>query len=142
MVDGPNPRRIVLGSAPPDARVHPCLEWRGEIGGLLDLLGQEGVLQLMIEGGPNTIAQFHAEHLVNRYVLYLAPAIFGGNDAKPMFSGDGAPTIETLSRGRFVGMRHVGAICVLTSNSTDHSQPSRTMPSKNVDVAQAIDLRA
>ncbi|MDG1264705.1 MAG: bifunctional diaminohydroxyphosphoribosylaminopyrimidine deaminase/5-amino-6-(5-phosphoribosylamino)uracil reductase RibD [Ilumatobacter sp.] len=109
MVDGPNPRRIVLGSAPPDARVHPCLEWRGEIGGLLDLLGQEGVLQLMIEGGPNTIAQFHAEHLVNRYVLYLAPAIFGGNDAKPMFSGDGAPTIETLSRGRFVGMRHVGA---------------------------------
>jgi diaminohydroxyphosphoribosylaminopyrimidine deaminase / 5-amino-6-(5-phosphoribosylamino)uracil reductase len=109
MVDGPSPRRIVLGTAPPDAKVHPCLEWRGEIGGLLDQLGQDGVLQLMIEGGPNTIAQFHAEHLVDRYVLYMAPAIFGGDDAKPMFSGTGAPTIETLSRGRFVSVRHVGA---------------------------------
>lgn len=109
MVDGPSPRRIVLGTAPPDAKVHPCLEWRGEIGGLLDQLGQDGVLQLMIEGGPNTIAQFHAEHLVDRYVLYVAPAIFGGDDAKPMFSGTGAPTIETLSRGRFVSVRHVGA---------------------------------
>lgn len=109
MVDGPSPRRIVLGSAPPDAKVHPCLEWRGEIGGLLDQLGQDGVLQLMIEGGPNTIAQFHAEHLVDRYVLYVAPAMFGGDDAKPMFSGTGAPTIETLSRGRFVSVRNVGA---------------------------------
>ena len=71
MVDGPNPRRIVLGSAPPDARVHPCLEWRGEIGGLLDLLGQEGVLQLMIEGGPNTIAQFHRR--TSRQPVRLVP---------------------------------------------------------------------
>jgi len=108
LVDGPSPRRIVLGSAPPDAKVHPCLEWRGEIGELLDQLGEEGVLQLMIEGGPNTIAQFHAEGLVDRYVVYVAPAIFGGEDAKPMFSGAGAPTMDTLSRGRFVSVRSVG----------------------------------
>jgi diaminohydroxyphosphoribosylaminopyrimidine deaminase/5-amino-6-(5-phosphoribosylamino)uracil reductase len=108
MVDGPSPRRVVLGSAPPDAKVHPCTEWRGEIELLLDQLGEEGVLQLMIEGGPNTIAQFHAEGLVDRYVLYVAPAIFGGDDAKPMFSGAGAPTMETLSRGRFVQVRRLG----------------------------------
>ena len=109
LVDGPSPKRIVLGSAAPDAKVHPCLEWRGEIGGLLDQLGEEGVLQLMIEGGPNTIAQFHAEGLVDRFVLYVAPAMFGGDDAKPMFSGAGAPTMDTLARGRFVGVRSVGS---------------------------------
>jgi diaminohydroxyphosphoribosylaminopyrimidine deaminase/5-amino-6-(5-phosphoribosylamino)uracil reductase len=108
LVDGPSPRRIVLGSAPSDAKVHPCLEWRGDIGELLDQLGEDGVLQLMIEGGPNTIAQFHAEGLVDRYVLYVAPAIFGGEDAKPMFSGAGAPSMETLARGRFVSVRTVG----------------------------------
>ena len=108
MVDGPSPRRVVLGSAPPHAKIRPCLEWRGEIGGLLDRLGDEGVLQLMIEGGPNTIAQFHSEGLVDRFVLYVAPAIFGGDDAKPMFSGSGAATIDELVRGRFVGVRRVG----------------------------------
>ena len=108
LVEGLSPQRIVLGSAPPDAKVHPCLEWRGDIGELLDQLGQDGVLQLMIEGGPNTIAQFHAEGLVDRYVLYVAPAIFGGDDAKPMFTGSGAPTMDTLSRGRFVSVRPVG----------------------------------
>jgi len=108
LVDGPSPRRVVLGSATSGAKVHPCLEWRGEIGGLLDQLGEEGVLQLMIEGGPNTIAQFHAEGLVDRFVLYVAPAMFGGDDGKPVFSGAGAPTIDTLSRGRFVSVRSVG----------------------------------
>ena len=34
---------------------------------------------------------FHRAGLVDRYVLYLAPALFGGDDAVPMFSGPGAP---------------------------------------------------
>ncbi|MGA9279046.1 bifunctional diaminohydroxyphosphoribosylaminopyrimidine deaminase/5-amino-6-(5-phosphoribosylamino)uracil reductase RibD, partial [Ilumatobacter sp.] len=108
MVDGPSPRRIVLGSAPADAKIHPCLEWRGEIDGLLAQLGDEGVLQLMIEGGPNTIAQFHSEGLVDRFVLYVAPALFGGDDAKPMFSGTGAATMDALPRGRFVKVQPIG----------------------------------
>jgi diaminohydroxyphosphoribosylaminopyrimidine deaminase/5-amino-6-(5-phosphoribosylamino)uracil reductase len=108
MVEGPSPRRVVLGSAPPDAKIHPCLEWRGDIGDLLDELGDEGVLQLMIEGGPNTVAQFQAEGLVDRFVVYLAPAVFGGDDAKPMFAGSGAATMEALPRGRFVDIRQLG----------------------------------
>ncbi len=108
MVDGPSPRRIVLGSAAPGAKVHPCLEWRGEIAELLDLLGSEGVLQLLIEGGPSTVAQFHAEGLVDRFVIYMAPAMFGGDDAKAMFSGAGGATIDALRRGRFVDVRQLG----------------------------------
>ncbi len=109
LVDGPDPRRIVLGTAAPEAAIHPCLEWRGDLPELLDQLGSEGVLQLMVEGGANTTAQFQAEGLVDRYVIYLTPAVFGGDDARPMFVGNGAPTIDALPRGRFVGMRAVGA---------------------------------
>ncbi len=108
LVEGPDPRRIVLGTAPADAAVHPCLEWRGDLPDLLDVLGAEGVLQLMVEGGANTAAQFQAEGLVDRYVIYLAPAVFGGDDARPMFVGNGAPTIDALPRGRFVAVRPVG----------------------------------
>ncbi len=107
-VEGPDPRRIVLGSAPAEAAVHPCLEWRGDLADLLDELGADGVLQLIVEGGASTAAQFHAEGLVDRYVVYLAPAVFGGDDARPMFVGEGAPTIDALPRGRFVGVRRLG----------------------------------
>ncbi len=107
-VDGPDPMRVVLGSAPADAKVRPCLEWRGELGELLDHLGGEGVLQLMIEGGASTISQFHHDDLIDRYVFYVAPAIFGGDDARPLFVGDGAPTMSELGRGRFVRVERIG----------------------------------
>jgi len=38
----------------------------------------------------------------------VAPAIFGGNDAHPLFVGDGAPTMADLRRGRFVATRQLG----------------------------------
>lgn len=107
-VAGPDPRRVVLGAAPPDAKVHPCLEWRGELGELLDLLGADGVLQLLVEGGASTIAQFHHEGLVDHFVVYVAPALFGGDDARPMFVGHGAPTISDLSRGHFTSVTQLG----------------------------------
>ena len=31
LVDGPDPRRIVLGTVPTDAKVHPCTEWIGPL---------------------------------------------------------------------------------------------------------------
>ena len=108
LVDGHDPRRIVLGSAPPEARIHPCTEWVGPIPELLDELGSSGVLQLMVEGGASVASEFHDAHLVDRYVIYLAPAIFGGDDAHPLFVGAGAPTMARLSRGRFDSVTRLG----------------------------------
>ncbi len=108
LVDGPNPRRIVLGSAPAGAKMHPCTEWSGPIPELLDELGAEGVVQLMVEGGANVASEFHDAGLVDRYVIYLAPAIFGGNDAHPLFVGAGAPTMNDLRRGRFLSTKLLG----------------------------------
>ncbi|MEM8747443.1 MAG: bifunctional diaminohydroxyphosphoribosylaminopyrimidine deaminase/5-amino-6-(5-phosphoribosylamino)uracil reductase RibD [Actinomycetota bacterium] len=107
-VEGPSPRRVVLGSAPSDAKVHPCLEWRGDLRQLLDQLGGEGVLQLMIEGGSSTVSQFRSEGLVDRYVIYVAPSLFGGDDARPMFVGLGAETIEGVTKGRFADVTRLG----------------------------------
>jgi diaminohydroxyphosphoribosylaminopyrimidine deaminase / 5-amino-6-(5-phosphoribosylamino)uracil reductase len=105
---GPNPRRVVLGKAPADAAVHPCVEWLGPLPDLLDHLGQEGVLQLLVEGGASVAASFHREQLVDRYVMHVAPAFFGGNDARPLFDGQGAATIADLWRGQFRSSRMVG----------------------------------
>jgi diaminohydroxyphosphoribosylaminopyrimidine deaminase / 5-amino-6-(5-phosphoribosylamino)uracil reductase len=105
---GPNPRRVVLGKAPAKAAVHPCSEWLGPLPELLDQLGSEGVLQLLVEGGASVAASFHRERLVDRYVMHVAPAFFGGNDARPLFDGSGAATMADLWRGQFRSSRIVG----------------------------------
>lgn len=77
-VDGPSPRRVVLGNISPTDKVNPCLEWKGSLPDLLDTLGNEGVIQLMVEGGPRVATSFHNEHLIDQYILHLAPIIAGG----------------------------------------------------------------
>ena len=106
--DGPSPRRIVLGRAPLDARVQPCTEWNGALPELLDELGRDGVLQLMVEGGAKTAASFHAAGLVDRYVFHIAPAVMGGGDGVPAFAGDTAATLADVWRGRLVSTQVLG----------------------------------
>jgi len=105
---GPSPRRIVLGRVPTDARVQPCTEWTRSIPELLDQLGSEGVLQLMVEGGARVAASFHEAGLVDRYVFHISPAIMGGGDAVPAFAGDTASTLADVWRGRLVSTQALG----------------------------------
>jgi diaminohydroxyphosphoribosylaminopyrimidine deaminase / 5-amino-6-(5-phosphoribosylamino)uracil reductase len=102
------PLRVVLGQVPDDARVQPAMAASGSIEAVLDDLGARGVLQVLVEGGATVAHAFHRSGLVDRYVLYLAPALFGGNDAVPMFAGPGAPTMEQVWRGRLVSVEELG----------------------------------
>jgi diaminohydroxyphosphoribosylaminopyrimidine deaminase/5-amino-6-(5-phosphoribosylamino)uracil reductase len=99
-----DPERIVLGDAPPDAKVRPCVEHRGDLVELLDALGAKGHLQVLVEGGAGVAHAFHSQGLVDRYVLYLAPALFGGDDARGLFAGAGAAAIDDVWRGRIVSV--------------------------------------
>ena len=105
---GASPRRIVLGRAPVDARVHPCTEWTGSLTELLDTLGGEHVLQLMVEGGAKVAASFHQAGLIDRYVFHIAPAIMGGGDAVPAFAGDTVATLADVWRGRTISTQQLG----------------------------------
>lgn len=110
--DAPAPRgdplRIVLGAAPAGAKVHPCIERTGDLGAVLDELGKRGCLQLLVEGGATVAHAFHHAGLVDRYVVYLAPALFGGDDARGLFAGPGAPTIAAVTRGQIARVAHLG----------------------------------
>ncbi len=107
-VYAPEPLRVVLGTAPPQARVRPALELTGELGAVLDELGGRGVLQVLVEGGATVAHDFHQAGLIDRYVLYLAPAMTGGDDGVPMFAGAGAATLADLWRGRITQVRRLG----------------------------------
>lgn len=107
-VEGPDPERIVLGTPPPDAKVHPCRPMTGDLETILDTLGAENKVQVLVEGGATVAHAFHSAGLVDRYVLYLAPALFGGDDALGLFAGDGAGTIDDVWRGRIDSLERVG----------------------------------
>ena len=83
-VEGRDPLRVVLGQAPAGAKVHPALELEGDLEAVLDELGADGRAAGAGRGrAPPSPARFHRAGLVDRYVLYLAPALFGGDDGRP-----------------------------------------------------------
>ena len=71
-VEGTDPRRIVVGGIPEGALVQPAESWAGDLKELLENLGNQGVLQLLVEGGADVAGGFHREGLVDRYVIYIA----------------------------------------------------------------------
>jgi len=103
-----DPRRVVLGRAPAGSKVHPCLEWSGALPDLLDQLGSQGVVQLMVEGGARVAQSFHEGGLVDQYVVYMAPILFGGDDARGIFSGPGAASIGDVWRGEITSVVRLG----------------------------------
>jgi len=102
------PLRVVLGRMPPRAAAAPALELQGTPGDVLDVLGRRGCLQVLVEGGATVAHAFHASGLVDRYVLYLAPSLFGGSDARPLFDGPGVPSIDRLWRGTVHSVTSLG----------------------------------
>ena len=108
-VEGRDPLRVVLGQAAPEAKVQPAIEFQGDLDDLLVQLGERGVLQVLVEGGATVAGEFHRRQLVDQYVFYLAPVIFGGSDGRPMFGGPGAPTISDVWRGSFSSVTPLGA---------------------------------
>ena len=107
-VERAQPLRVVLGKAPDGARVHPALELEGDLDQVLLELGGRGVLQLLVEGGATVAHEFHRARLVDRYVLYLAPVFFGGDDGRPLFAGPGAGTIGDVWKGKLVSVERLG----------------------------------
>ena len=107
-VEGDDPLRVVLGRAPEGAKVHPALELGGDLADVLTTLGGKGVLQVLVEGGATVAGALHRAGLVDRYVVYLAPALLGGDDGRGLFAGPGAATMADVWRGRITGVTRLG----------------------------------
>jgi diaminohydroxyphosphoribosylaminopyrimidine deaminase/5-amino-6-(5-phosphoribosylamino)uracil reductase len=107
-VERRQPLRVVLGQAPATAKVQPALELSGDLDAVLTELGRRGVIQVLVEGGATVAHDFHTAGLVDRYVVYLAPVFFGGDDGRPIFAGPGAGTIGDVWRGRLVSIEQLG----------------------------------
>lgn len=102
------PLRVVLGDAPPTARVRPCWERRGDLGAVLDELGGLDVLQVLVEGGATVASAFLEAGLVNHVTWYVAPALAGAADGRGALATLSTSSVATLRRARFIDVRRVG----------------------------------
>lgn len=104
-----DPIRVVLGSVDTDKKVNPCQEMSGSLETILKTLGEQGVMQLLVEGGASVAHDFHAAGLVDRYVFYVAPVIFGGSDAVGAFGQGASPIFNDVWRGEFASVEQLGS---------------------------------
>ncbi|MGA7834212.1 MAG: bifunctional diaminohydroxyphosphoribosylaminopyrimidine deaminase/5-amino-6-(5-phosphoribosylamino)uracil reductase RibD [Acidimicrobiales bacterium] len=103
------PLRVVLGRAPLDAKIRPCLELSGDLGLVLDELGHHDVLQVLVEGGPTTMSAFFEAGLVNHVVWYQAAAIGGASGTLAALKDLSTSTIDALRRGELTDVRRIGS---------------------------------
>lgn len=73
---------------------------------VLRLLGDRGVCNLLVEGGPTLAGALVRQGLVDRFVVYLAPILLGGD--APGMLGDGVKTLAQAWKLRIDGVRPVG----------------------------------
>ncbi|WP_226671365.1 bifunctional diaminohydroxyphosphoribosylaminopyrimidine deaminase/5-amino-6-(5-phosphoribosylamino)uracil reductase RibD [Metabacillus litoralis] len=55
----------------------------------LNILGEQNVASVLIEGGGEVNASFLNEQLVDKLVLYVAPKLIGGKQSPSFFAGEG-----------------------------------------------------
>ena len=88
-----------------DVLVLPSRDRRVSLNDLCRQLGRLGIRTLLIEGGSTVNAAFLRSGLIDRIVLYVAPLLLGGDDAKGLIGGvapkrlrDGVPLDEVTIR--------------------------------------------
>ena len=102
----------------PQAERVPLLE-------LLQRLGEQGIVSLLVEGGGRVHGSFFDQHLVNKVYAVIAPMIIGG-DAASAVVGRGAERMKDVVRLRQMSVARLGDDILVTG------YPIGIPPSANV----------
>lgn len=92
-LDEADPSLAKLKDAGADIISAPGRDRRVDLDRMLSLLGDRGVLSLLLEGGARLAGAFASAGLIQKYVFYLAPKLLGGS-GRGCFEGWEIPSIE------------------------------------------------
>ena len=76
----------------------PDVEGRVPLAWLVRNLGEEGIQEVLVEGGPTLGWAFVEAGLVDRFVLYTAPKLIGGSGAPGALGGAGVRSVDRAVR--------------------------------------------
>ncbi|MFC1869510.1 RibD family protein, partial [Thermodesulfobacteriota bacterium] len=79
------------------AVICPARDKRIDLRALMNILGGMSVTSILVEGGSAIMGSMIREKLIDKFYIFKAPRIFGGNDGFPMARGKGPERMdETL----------------------------------------------
>lgn len=74
--------------------VCPMKDGRIDLVALMGILGEMSVTSLLIEGGASIIGSMIRERLIDKFYIFKAPKILGGEDGVPMAAGPGVKKMD------------------------------------------------
>lgn len=86
----------------------PKKEDRIDLRALMDILGRRSVTSLLLEGGATLMGAMIRERLVDKFCVFKAPKILGGNDGRPMALGQGPSRMDQSLVLKDVRVRRFG----------------------------------
>lgn len=86
----------------------PMKSGRVSLPALMTMLGRRKIASVLIEGGSTVNAAALQEKLVNHVVLYLAPTLMGGQDAKTVIGGRSPKRLAHALQLHHVTVRRIG----------------------------------
>ncbi len=106
------------------AEVPPAPSGEGvDLGAVLALLAERGVLQALVEGGPTLHGAFVRAGLVDRLVLYIGAQTLGAA-GYPLLAGPGPRTLAEAGQWRLVDARPLGPDVRLEYAPSGRAEPA------------------
>lgn len=75
---------------------------------LMDILGKMSVTSLMVEGGTSIIGSMIRRKLIDKFYIFKAPKLLGGNDGFPMARGAGPERMDESLKLKDIKVRRFG----------------------------------
>jgi diaminohydroxyphosphoribosylaminopyrimidine deaminase/5-amino-6-(5-phosphoribosylamino)uracil reductase len=72
----------------------PVKDGRVDLPALLDALGKMSITSLLVEGGAGVMGCMIRDELIDKFYIFKAPKILGGNDGFPMAKGKGPASMN------------------------------------------------
>jgi diaminohydroxyphosphoribosylaminopyrimidine deaminase/5-amino-6-(5-phosphoribosylamino)uracil reductase len=72
------------------------------------------VMNLLVEGGAAVIGSMLGERLIDKFCIFKAPKILGGDDGTPMAAGPGPTRMDRCCRLKDIQIRRFGEDVLLT----------------------------
>ena len=109
----PEARRRALERQGIEVLLLPSLSGRVSLKHLLALLGQRGMLSVMVEGGGELNAAFLSAKLVHHVRFYMAPTLLGGTTSKGVIGGASPRRLAQAWKLKQVRTRALGTDVVI-----------------------------
>jgi diaminohydroxyphosphoribosylaminopyrimidine deaminase/5-amino-6-(5-phosphoribosylamino)uracil reductase len=98
----------------------PIKDGRVDLDSLMIELGRRSITSLMVEGGSSVMGSMIREMLIDKFYIFKAPRIFGGDDGFPMARGAGPVMMDKSLMMRDIRIRRFGGDMLVTGYADYH----------------------